>query len=392
MESSSVERAEVRIERLAAGGDGVGRLDDGCVVFVPFTAPGETVRVCVTERRKRFARGVVEALIEPGEGRAAPRCAVFGECGGCSWQHLDYATQLRAKQSIVTDALERVGKLAGWPSVEITPSPEPYGYRGRARVRATADAVGFRVRGSHALCAVDACPVLVPPLEKELHALASDDAREEGEYELVATPEGARRTRLPATATDPPRVRIGEDSLRVSPGVFTQSNALLHEALVGQVLALAGEGERALELHAGAGFFSLGLARRFAHLELVESHPIAVRDLRANLAEADFPEVVVHAADVAGTGWPDPPGPLDLVLVDPPRSGVPRDTLERLGGLAPRRMVYVSCDPATLARDLAHQIESGATLVHIEAFDLFPQTPHVEVIAVLERRDRAENG
>lgn len=374
---------QVRIESIAAGGDGVGHLPDGRVVFVPLTAVGDRVSVRVIEMRARHARAELVEVLEPGEGRTAPRCPVFGECGGCAWQHLLYAEQLEAKRGIVYDALRRIGRIEWSGTLEIAASPQPYGYRGRARVRVEGGRVGYRRRGSHALCAVEGCPVLVPELERRLAELAAQPPLDDGEWELVAGRDGVRAARLAAGQGKRVFLDIAGDDLRLSTGVFAQSNLLLHETLAARVLERCGRGTLALELHAGAGFFTLGLSRRFAGVVAVEAQAAAVRDLRANLEAAGRHNVRVIESDVGDAAWGPVAAP-DAVLVDPPRVGLSRGLLERLVALAPQRLVYLACDPATLARDLARFVEAGLALQHVEAFDLFPQTPHVEVLAVLE--------
>jgi 23S rRNA (uracil1939-C5)-methyltransferase len=382
----------VTIERLAAGGDGIGHLSDGRVVFVPMTAPGDTARVVVTELRARHARAELVELLDASPARVEPRCDVFGECGGCAWQHLEYAAQLEAKQGIVADALRRIGRLEWSTPIEISASPRAYRYRGRTRVQVEAGAVGYRRRGSRSLCAPASCPVLVEDLEKEFGKLAAAAPAQEGEWELASDATTSRATRLPRGRGPRLTLRVGGEAIGISPGVFFQSNALLHERLCERVLACAEEGGSALELYAGAGFFTLGLARRFDVLSAVEGSPAAVDDLRANLAVAGLDHVEVFEADVASDAWLAPAAVTDLVLVDPPRSGMPRSLLDRLLRIAPRRLVYLSCDPATLARDLGHLVRGGYELRHVEAFDLFPQTPHVEALVVLQGDPRALPG
>ncbi|MBW2267169.1 MAG: class I SAM-dependent RNA methyltransferase [Deltaproteobacteria bacterium] len=384
MPVSDQSSVEVRVERLAAGGDGVGRLPDGRVVFVPLTAPGDLARVAVTELRARHARAELVELLEPSLVRVEPRCAVFGVCGGCTWQHLAYATQLEAKQAIVADALRRIGRVEWTIPIEITASPSAYHYRGRTRVQVEAGVVGYRRRGSRALCATRACPVLLEHLEERLGAFAADAPRRDGEWELAFAAGASRAT--PLSGGDGPRLtlHVGGDAIGISPGAFAQSNALLHERLAERVFACAGRGGCALELYAGAGFFTLGLARRFDLLVAVEASPVAVDDLRENLAAARLEHVEIFEADVASEAWLAPAGVTDLALLDPPRTGLPRSVIERLLRIAPRRLVYLSCDPATLARDLGHLLRGGYELRHVEAFDLFPQTPHVEVLVALE--------
>ncbi len=386
---------ELEIERLAGSGDGVGRGPDGRVVFVPLSAPGDRVRVALVEQHERFRRGRIEALLRPGPERSEPRCAVFGECGGCSWQHLSYPAQLAAKRAILADALRRIGRIELPELPEVEPSPQAYGYRGRSRVIARGGRVGFRRRASHELCAVEACPVLEPELESALQQLARSRPAD-GEWELARGARGAHSVRLPipsaarAVPGAPERRsewRIAGEVLRTSPGVFTQSNPALCEALVRAVHEACGRGSLVLDAFCGAGLFSLGLARRFERVIALESNAAAIADLRANLAAAGLANVEVveqrfeHWLE-AGAGAANA---IEVAVVDPPRAGLPDASASRLAERVGRRLIYVSCDPATLARDLARILACGFELVSLRGFDLFPQTPHIEAVAVLER-------
>jgi 23S rRNA (uracil1939-C5)-methyltransferase len=381
---------EVTIESLAATGEGVARERDGRVLFVPFAAPGDRVRVRVVEERRRFARARLEEVIRAGAARTEPVCPVFGRCGGCAWQHVSYPAQLAAKAGILRDALVRLGGLEVPGEIEFVPSPRPYGYRARARLVVSGGAIGYRHRRSHVPCPVRSCPLLVPPLERLLGELAARPLAPDGDWELAAgAGEVARAVPLPPppAVTERLPVRVGEELLGVSPGVFVQANALLRETLARDVLELAGSGDTAFDLFAGAGFFTLPLARRWRRVLAVESDARAAGDLRHNLASAGITNVSVDAAPVeralrrAAVRRLEP----DLVLLDPPRAGLARGAASALAALPASRVIYVSCDPATLARDLAGLVRGGLRLARVRGFDLFPQTPHVEAVAVLER-------
>jgi 23S rRNA (uracil1939-C5)-methyltransferase len=377
------------IEGLAAGGDGVAHGPDGRVVFVPFTAPGDRVRVAIGLRRARFMKGEVLELLEAGPGRTDPLCPVFGVCGGCDWQHLAYQTQLEAKRTILRDAIERIAHLPVPERFSFRPSPSPYAYRSRARVSAERGRVGFKRRRSHAVCATARCPVLVPALDEPLARLAAEPPQATGEWELSAGSDGS-------TCVAPLPVRdsgawvdvdvLGE-RLRVSAGSFLQANAALREPLASAVAEAAGHGALCLELFAGAGLFTLSLARRFERLVAVESNPGAVADLEENLAAAGLGEIeiVAQAVEEAFEGGTLASLRPDAVVLDPPRGGLEPAARERLPRLAAPRVVYVSCDPATLARDVAVLADRGYELVALEGFDLFPQTAHVEAVACLRR-------
>jgi 23S rRNA (uracil1939-C5)-methyltransferase len=380
-----VSRAELRIESLAAGGDGVAHLPDGRVVFVPFTAPGDLVRVRLVETRARFARGRVDEILEASPARALPVCPAFGSCGGCTWQHVDYAAQLEAKRRILLDAIRRIGGLGEPQLGPVLPSPSEYAYRGRTRVRIEGGRVGYLRRGSHALCAVSRCPVLVPALDRRLHELAAHPPQPEGEWELASGSDEVRAAPLGAPGAPRIRLEVGAHRIAVSSGVFAQSNALMLDALATRVRERAGSGELAVELYAGAGLLTVGLAERFDRVVAVEGDPVAIGDLRANLAEAGLDRVEVLAESVE-RALPALAGRSpDVLVLDPPRSGLARGSADALAAVSAERIVYLSCDPATLARDLAAICALGYRLHALEGIDLFPQTPHVEALATLAR-------
>jgi 23S rRNA (uracil1939-C5)-methyltransferase len=374
---------ELRIASLAAGGDGVARAPDGRVVFVPLTAPGDLVVARVERERRRFAFARVERVLEEGPGRTKPICPVFGRCGGCAWQHLAYEVQLAAKARIVEDALARIGGTEPPRPVAVVPSPSPWRYRSRARLLVRRGRLGYRERRSHALCAIERCPLLAPELERALDRLVRKPPPGDGEWELAAGIGGTRVSRVGSRKGAPVDVEVAGDRVGISPGVFSQPNALLASELARRVHAAAGEGAHALELFAGAGTFTLGLARRFRGVTAVEGSAAAVRDLERNLRRAGLPGVRVVRAPVERALAELSEARPDAVVLDPPRTGLPTGCAERIAALAPQRVVYLSCDPATLARDLVAFRSLGFALLDVEAFDLFPQTPHVEVLARL---------
>ncbi len=374
----------------------MGHAPDGRVIFVPFTAPGDRVRVRVTTTRPRFARGTVDALIEPGSQRADPVCPVFGSCGGCAWQHIDYRAQLEAKLKIATAALQRIGRLSLPIPLAIAPSGSPYRYRSRSRVLVSDGRVGYRRRRSHALCATRRCPVLVEELDARLSELADDPPQADGEWELAfgnstdREQPVARCSSLPGGSGPRLWLPVGEDRIGFSPGVFVQTNAGLLDALACAVSTAAGEGGLAFDLFAGAGFLTLGLARRFENVLAVEANPTAAGDLEFNLREAGIGNVRVIADSVEKAIDKGELGNqrVDAIVLDPPRTGLPEGVAEHLATLAPERIAYLSCDPATLARDLSVFDHFGYRLIAVEAFDLFPQTPHVELLAVAARDEK----
>ncbi len=379
----------VTIARLAGGGEGVAHAPDGRVVFVPATAPGDEVRVRIVEGHARWLRAELVAVESPGPGRVAPRCELVGRCGGCAWQHLDYETQREAKGAILRDALERIGRLELPGAIEVVPSP-PFGYRGRARIGTANGVVGYRRLRSHSLEPTSACPVLAPALEEALRALAAAPPGRSGEIELALGDDGGVRAWGPGGHLLGDRtltIAAGDRHLEVSPGVFFQGNTALRGALLAGVLEAAGKGARAIELCAGAGFFTLALAERFDEVVAVESSPPAVRDLRRNVEANRVENVRIECAPLERLLADGTLGGLaaDAVVVDPPRTGLGTKVAEGVAALDAERVVYVSCAPPTLARDLAVLTRAGLRLESVRGFDLFPQTPHVEAIAVLRR-------
>jgi 23S rRNA (uracil1939-C5)-methyltransferase len=367
----------VRIESLAAGGEGIGHLADGRVVFVPLAAPGDLCEIVLVEDRPRYARASLVRVLEPSEERVNPKCGVFGRCGGCEWQHLAYPAQLRAKAELIRAALTRLGGIE-WGEVQVTPSPSEYGYRQRARVVWGADGVGFRERRSHRVCVIEQCPVLAAPLNAHLKYLE----RGKGEVELLAGTDGEVRA---GHGSDPVAIEVAGQRFAVSPGVFVQSNGLMLDVLTEAVAAAAGAGGVLLELFAGAGFLTLGLSRSFERVWAVEANPAAALDLERNLRSGGATNVRVSADgadDLLGEFAAFAP---EVVVLDPPRSGISPELAGCLAALPTRRVVYLSCDPATLARDLQILTRSGLRLEAVSGFDLFPQTSHVETLAVLTR-------
>jgi 23S rRNA (uracil1939-C5)-methyltransferase len=383
----------LEITSLAAGGEGVARETSGRVLFVRGAAPGDLVRVRVVEPHKRFARAEITELVRAGAQRTQPQCAIHGVCGGCGWQHVAYAAQLEAKRAILRDALVRVAgvpKQALVAGVAVTPSPEPYATRSRARLLFAKGEVGYRRARSHELVATRECPILAPPLARTLAELAAAPPAGTGELEIACGDDGAvsvSGARTPGFTERAVVLATRGGEVAISPRGFFQAHTTARRALADAVLERAGGGERALELHAGAGFFTLGLAQQFGALIAVEADPRASADLRANLARAGRENVRVLAQRAArALKSPDVTRfEAEVVVLDPPRTGIGESEAAALAQLGARRIVYVSCDPATLARDLRVLLARSYRLASCRGFDLFPQTPHLEGLAVLER-------
>lgn len=381
---------EVTTERLAYGGDAVARCD-GIVVFIPLAAPGERLRVRITERKKNFARAVIERVLEPSPSRREAPCQYFGDCGGCQLQHLTYEAQLEAKVGFVRDALERIGHI-DWPhEIRILHGKE-FGYRGRAQMKIDQKNVriGFNRASSNAVCDVTGCPILLPELNEALGSLRAATIKENVTQVEMAAGESAVSFE-PAFAGLPGgalRRRVDDAIYNFSPSTFFQANP----SLLGQLIDDAvGEesGELAVDLYAGVGLFTIPLARRFKRVIGVESDAEAAQFASENLTANRVFNVELHTSRaerwlqrlITDRATVDSP---DLVLLDPPRSGA-AETVAYIAMLNPSRITYVSCEPPTLARDLRSLITSGYELTRVSGIDLFPQTYHVETVAALER-------
>jgi 23S rRNA (uracil1939-C5)-methyltransferase len=385
---------EVLIERLVPGGAGMAHAR-GLTVFVPLAAAGDRLRVTVERVKGRVAFAALAEVLAPGRERIEPPCPYFGRCGGCDFQQLTYAAQLAAKVEIIRDCLRRIARLAPPEAIHITPSPSAWHYRARARWQYDARArhLGYYELASHRVVDVAECPVVLPEVQGALArvrgAVAANGAEVEGirEFEAVAGDDGV--SLMPPLderdATERVRVVAGE-SYRFDAACFFQINHALLDALV--AAATQDEaGATAIDLYCGVGLFTLPLARRFARVTGVEANAAATVYARRNLADARLANAEVKTAQVGAwlASRAARLAPVDLVLLDPPRAGMEHGAVKGVLALRPRRIVYVSCDPATLARDLREFAAHGYALASVEAFDMFPQTHHVETIVRLMR-------
>jgi 23S rRNA (uracil1939-C5)-methyltransferase len=378
---------DVTAERLAFGGFAVAR-HEGLVLFVPFGAPGDRLRVEVTEVDKKFARARVLEVLEPSPHRRQPRCRHFGECGGCQFQHVDYQTQVAAKREFVRDALVRTGGF-DWPEPVAVHQAGEWGYRARTQLKVEHRRVGFHRPFSNSVLEIEECPVLAPELEQSLPQLRAAMAalpRSERVHQLEgACGEGAASwaPELPGFRKDLVEHRVLGFRYLVEPESFFQGNRLLVDELVrGATEGLAGE--LAFDLYAGVGLFSLPLSRGFRRVLAVEDERRAATLGRVNVKQNGCANVSYFRQTTESFLAQNRERP-DLVLIDPPRLGA-RPALPALLRLAAPRLVYVSCDPNTLARDLKELCAGGYAIGSVEGYDMFPQTYHVECVARLRWR------
>jgi 23S rRNA (uracil1939-C5)-methyltransferase len=350
------ETIEVTIEKVIFGGDGLARLSQGFVVFVPFAAEGDRVRVRITERKAHHARAEIVGIVQPGRGRETPPCPYYASCGGCQYQHLTYAEESRLKENQVREAFARVGKLPEAPVLPIM-AGNPYGYRNRITVHAEAGRVGFRSVNGRELIDVRKCLLARPEVNAQLERLRAGHPSD-GHYSL----------------------RDGT----VPPSGFFQANHDLREPLRGLIAqALPEQGATLLEGYCGGGFFTEIAAGRFGRVVAVDNDPRTLRDAhRLRLANVEWREAdAVAVLPEELRALTEATGRETSVLVDPPREGLPVRLAEALCLDPVACLVYVSCDPATLARD-ARMLAKTYRLVSVQPIDLFPRTAQIECVSV----------
>ena len=439
---------QLEIEKLIYGGDGLARLpaDDkgpGKTIFVSFVIPGEQVDATLGQTRPGFARAHLDRVLESSPDRVEPGCPYFGRCGGCQYQHIEYKSQLGYKSDILRETLRRTAKLELQSEIQVH-AAEPWHYRNRTRMRiqtAPKFQLGYHRNASHQLLPVEQCPISSPLINDaisavwtlgndgavpnaahgiqffanhsdqqmlvELYVRPGTDARECQPFAAAlhqampsiqgvvvfasASADDDSRQFAPLTSVhfEPGhaigngelRYRVADHDFRVSAGSFFQTNRFLIEELV-QVAVGENKGRAALDLYAGVGLFTLPLSLRFDEVLAVEASPNSIADLRHN-APANVKST--RATTEAYLIERGPKLAPDFVVVDPPRAGLGEKTSRALGRMSVPRVTYVSCDPATLARDLRVLLESGFKVQQAHLFDLFPQTAHLETVIHLAR-------
>lgn len=421
----------LKIEKMVYGGDGLARLSGGKAVFLPFVLPGEEVNATLLKEKSSFARANADEVLGPSDKRVKPQCPYFGSCGGCHYQHAGYKTQLELKGSILRETLLRNAKL-DWKGDIIAHSAEPWHYRNRTRLKVRGGhdfAIGYHRFASHELLPIIECPISSPTVNQVIQHLWEigatgavpvglneielfvDHADSRLVLELIHAPgatgirefAGQLQNRLPSiqgaglfeqpasgpavpaemkdTVGNPSLLyQVGEKSFRVSAGAFFQTNRFLVNELVKTVV---GDffGNIALDLYSGVGLFANHLAKRFSQVFAVESAPASSTDLQSNVLKNVVP-VKTEVEQFLPRCLNMHP---DVVVVDPPRAGLGPKVTQLLAALRVKRISYVSCDPATLARDVRLLLETGYHVEEVHLVDLFPQTYHIETVIRLAR-------
>ena len=381
---------EVEIERILPGGYGLAH-SAGHTVFVSLAVPGDRLRVRVERQQGNVLFAAIEEILVASPDRIEPPCPYFGRCGGCDFQQLGYEQQLAAKAEIIRDCLHRIARLDVVPEIAVTPSPRDWRYRMRAMWQIDRDqqTIGYYERGSRRVCDVADCAVLAPELEQTLERVRATDWHEfPGELKHLDAVVGDNGVSLaPRFAEFETRelsLTIGNESYSYNAESFFQVNPGLLEPLLEFAVGDA-RGEAAIDLYCGVGLFTLPLARRFKRVTGIESNSAAVRFARRNLQQSQLENVRVIHAGVAE--WirssAAKSAAVDFVLLDPPRAGAESVVIKGIVDFRAPRISYVSCDPATLARDLKKLMAGGYVIDSLRAFDLFPQTHHVETVVRL---------
>jgi tRNA/tmRNA/rRNA uracil-C5-methylase (TrmA/RlmC/RlmD family) len=370
------QKLNLKIEDIAFGGEGVARWED-FVVFVPFVANGEEVEAEITEVKKRFARAKLLRILTPSPERVEPGCRYFGACGGCQYQHLAYATQLRIKHKQIVDLFQRIGGFDGSRIAPVIPCPQPYAYRNRLMIRSQWNRpeqklnIGF-VRWDGGLVEdIEECQIAEPALNEQIR-----NAR------AHPPPKGGLKLVL----------RIPPEGWEVPPDSFFQNNFLLLPKLVETIRELVrrGPARHLIDLYCGVGFFGIELADVVESFVGVEYDRLAIQAARRNATAhgRNNGEFLSATAEEALAGVLNRFSPAaTTVLLDPPRKGCRPEILPLLREARPAQVIYVSCHPATMARDLNVLCQEGVfELAQLLPLDMFPQTQHVECVADLRGR------
>ncbi len=367
------------IEKLVYGGEGLARLE-GKVILTPFVLPGEVVRAETERAKNDLWRGRVIEVLQPSPLRIAAGCPYFQRCGGCQYQHLDYPFQLEQKRAILREVLQRVGKIDFAGEIGVVAS-EPWQYRNRVQLHIEAGKIGYFAQGSRDLIAIDHCPIASPKLNEIIGKIDAPQAKTAielftNETEVqVNVLDRVPRQQLSSLATLGVTTPIEYAGFRVSRNSFFQVNRFLIDGLVECAVSDV-EGGWAVDLYAGVGLFSKKLAERFVKVTAVESSSSGLRDLAQNFVQT---AVNANVEDYLA-GLEEKP---DFILADPPRAGLGKLVVKELARIRAPRLTIVSCDPATLARDLQGLTAEAYRIKNITLVDLFPQTFHLETVVEL---------
>jgi 23S rRNA (uracil1939-C5)-methyltransferase len=425
---------KVLIESMAFKGYGVARID-GKVVFVPYTVTGDEAWIEIMEMKKKYFMGRLVQLIKPSPARVNPPCPYFGTCGGCQWQHIDYSIQVEQKKEILVEILKRIGGIKKIPSVNIIPSPKPYDYRVRVQLKVKGKKMGYYHEKSHQIVDVDRCPIshslvnqIIRNLREEFDLLSHMEeieinvSPEEGRGVLLFHPHSCKQESVYFTKQlllNQPILRgvaiaekdglhlFGDPTLnfiiplsqekekklklRISSGSFSQVNMEQNQRLIQMILQFSevGHEDRVFDLYAGVGNFTLPLAVRAKEVLGIEENKSAIEDAQFNAERNGIKNCQFIQGRVEDV-FPDwKKGIPDLIILDPPRRGC-KTILDQVIQWKPKKIIYVSCEPTTFARDLHLFLERGYSLQKLGLIDMFPQSYHIETLGLLGPNERAQ--
>lgn len=386
------EQIEVKVERIVPRGYGFAHAE-GKTIFVSLAVPGDRLKCEIRETKGSIAFAEIVEIIEPSPRRIDAPCRYFGTCGGCDMQQMPYAEQLASKVAIIKDCLRRIAKVDFDGEIAVIGSPEEFGYRSRAQwhLHTASKGIGYYKRNSRELVQIENCPILAPELNNELHRLRNEFPweqmwEEKGYVDAAVGNDSAVSINSPGVF-EPNEIKYTAkgETFTYSSGVFFQGNQLLIDKLLDT--ALEGEtGRTALDLYCGVGLFSLPMARNFASVVGVEENPAAIDYAKRNAADNGITNIEFRAESVGRYLATNKPKDVDLIVLDPPRAGTEKETIQNVIALDAPRISYVACEPSVLARDLKRFDEAGYSIESITAIDLFPQTHHVETVAKLAKR------
>lgn len=394
------DRIELRIDSVAFGGDGVGRYRQQ-VVFVPFTVDGDEVVVRIKDVRKRFVRGRLEKILIPSRQRIEPRCLHYARCGGCQYQHIRYEHQLELKGRQVSDAFVRIAKMAMPPLAPVIPSPRNYQYRNKAdyHVRTAPRepvVIGFMDDSNRRIVDIDRCEIVDETINEAClsfrrNLLAGEIKKPRERQTIWSAGAFGERVEVVTDFRTPKLVTRNVKGMTLTAPYrgFFQANESLLPRLVDEVLKLSALASRETVVDAccGSGLFSLFLAPHARQLYGIEKDGEAIHCARLNYRQAGLKNAVFMRGDAAETlyrAFISARKQIDLLILDPPRAGCNPALLSGIVALKPSRIIYISCDPVIGARDIRQLLDNGFNLNSLQPFDMFPQTAHIEVVALLE--------
>ncbi|PKN70005.1 MAG: hypothetical protein CVU54_08220 [Deltaproteobacteria bacterium HGW-Deltaproteobacteria-12] len=381
------DRQIIQIDKIAFGGEGIGRIDN-FVVFVPFAAPGDELEIEIKKCKKSFARAKILKIIKASPLRVSPLCSYYENCGGCCYQHISYGRQLEIKKMQVEEAFVKIGRINAPPVLSVAASLPDYHYRGKAQIHRSGGRLGFLDVSGSKIVDIKRCEIMEETINDKIGRLREN-----------ASIRHAEDTRLTIWSDLPGDDKAEKGQIRrvvkdkqflVSADGFFQNNLFLTETLVDEIrmLALSGPVNTVVDVYCGCGLFSIFLAPFAKSVCGIESNPRAVKFARINAEKENIQNVKFICGDAGEEllkrEFSTLVGRIDLLILDPPRVGCSETVLKEIAFLLPQRLIYVSCNPGTQARDVQRLIGFGYKLRRILPLDMFPHTQHIEVIALLE--------